>query len=56
MSTETSAKDLELAKELLEAKEKVKIEQDGVEVLLEHGNIAKARLVPNYDSIFAAKA
>ena len=29
------------------------IEQDGVEVPLEHGNIAKARLVPDYDSIFA---
>lgn len=33
---------------------KVRLEQDGVEVMLEHGNIAKARLVPNYDSIFAA--
>ena len=29
------------------------IEQDGVEVILEHGNIAKARLVPDYDGIFA---
>jgi ribosome maturation factor RimP len=36
--------------------EKVSIEQDGVEVILEHGNIAKARLVPDYDSIFADKA
>ena len=36
--------------------EKVTIEQDGVEVTLEHGNIAKARLVPDYDSIFAGKA
>jgi ribosome maturation factor RimP len=35
---------------------KVVIEQDGVEVTLEHGNIAKARLVPDYDSIFAGKA
>ncbi len=35
---------------------KVTIEQDGVEVTLEHGNIAKARLVPDYDSIFAGKA
>ena len=32
------------------------IEQDGSEVTLEHGNIAKARLVPDYDSIFAGKA
>ena len=31
------------------------IEQDGTEVKLEHGNIAKARLVPDYDSIFAAR-
>jgi ribosome maturation factor RimP len=31
---------------------RVKIEQDGVEVTLEHGNIAKARLVPDYDRIF----
>ena len=30
----------------------IKIEQDGVEVTLDHGNIAKARLVPDYDSIF----
>jgi len=34
----------------------VSIEQDGNEVSLEHGNIAKARLVPDYDSIFAGKA
>lgn len=34
----------------------VRIEQDGQEVELEHGNIAKARLVPDYDSIFAGKA
>ena len=33
----------------------VNIEQDGVEIRLEHGNIAKARLVPDYDSIFAGK-
>ena len=36
--------------------EKIAIEQDGVEVILEHGNIARARLVPDYDSIFADKA
>jgi len=36
--------------------EQVRIEQDGVEVTLEHGNIAKARLVPDYDSIFTAKS
>jgi ribosome maturation factor RimP len=34
---------------------KIRLEQDGVEVTLEHGNIAKARLVPDYDSIFAAR-
>jgi ribosome maturation factor RimP len=34
--------------------EQVLIEQDGKEVTLKHGNIAKARLVPDYDSIFAA--
>ena len=33
----------------------VNIEQDGVEVTLEHGNIAKARLEPDYTSIFAGK-
>jgi ribosome maturation factor RimP len=30
----------------------VRLEQDGNEVLLEFGNIAKARLVPDYDSLF----
>lgn len=30
----------------------VRIEQDGIEVSLEFGNIAKARLVPDYDSLF----
>lgn len=30
------------------------IDQDGVEVTLDLGNIAKARLVPDYDSIFTA--
>ena len=35
--------------------DRVHIEQDGEEVTLEHGNIAKARLVPDYDSIFAGK-
>ena len=34
---------------------RVNFEQDGVELALEHGNIAKARLVPDYDSIFTAK-
>jgi ribosome maturation factor RimP len=36
--------------------EQVHIEQDGVEVTLKHGNIAKARLVPDYDSMFAEKS
>ena len=36
--------------------EQVLIDQDGKEVTLKHGNIAKARLVPDYDSIFAAKS
>lgn len=31
----------------------IEIEQDGVAVILEHANIAKARLVPDYDRIFA---
>jgi len=35
---------------------KIRIEQDGAEVVLDHGNIAKARLVPDYSSIFAGKA
>jgi len=35
--------------------DKVDIEQDGTRVTLEHGNIAKARLVPDYDSILAGK-
>ncbi len=30
----------------------VRLEQDGNEVELEFGNIAKARLVPDYDSLF----
>ena len=30
----------------------VRLEQDGSEVSLEFGNIAKARLVPDYDSLF----
>ena len=34
----------------------VRIDQDGVEVTLDLGNIAKARLVPDYDSIFTARA
>jgi ribosome maturation factor RimP len=36
--------------------EQVVIDQDGTEVTLKHGNIAKARLVPDYDSIFAARS
>ena len=31
----------------------ITIEQDGNEVSLQHGNIAKARLAPDYDSILA---
>ena len=34
----------------------IRIDQDGVEVTLELSNIAKARLVPDYDSIFAVRA
>lgn len=34
----------------------VKVDQDGVEVTLPLENIAKARLVPDYDSIFAVRA
>lgn len=30
----------------------VRLEQDGSEVALDFGNIAKARLVPNYDRLF----
>lgn len=30
----------------------VRLDQDGTEVVLEFGNIAKARLVPDYDSLF----
>ena len=33
----------------------VNIDQDGTEISLEHGNIAKARLVPDYSGIFAGK-
>jgi ribosome maturation factor RimP len=32
--------------------ERVRIEQDGVEVALDISGIAKARLVPDYDSLF----
>ena len=32
----------------------VRIEQDGAEVTLEFGNIAKAKLVPDYENILAA--
>ncbi|MBT8050599.1 MAG: ribosome maturation factor RimP [Gammaproteobacteria bacterium] len=32
----------------------VTLEQDGAEVVLEMGNIAKARLVPDYEAILAA--
>jgi len=34
---------------------RVKLEQDGSEVLLEMSNIAKARLVPDYDKLFAKR-
>jgi ribosome maturation factor RimP len=34
----------------------VQIDQDGVKVTLDLGNIAKARLVPDYDNIFTAGA
>ncbi len=34
---------------------KVKMEQDGVEVTLDLGNIAKARLVPDYACLFAGR-
>jgi len=33
----------------------VKLEQDGAEVVLEMTNIAKARLVPDYDSLFTKR-
>ncbi len=33
----------------------VKMEQDGVEVTLDLGNIAKARLVPDYAGLFAGR-
>ena len=33
----------------------VKMEQDGVEVILDLGNIAKARLVPDYAGLFAGR-
>ncbi|MEE8496705.1 MAG: ribosome maturation factor RimP, partial [Xanthomonadales bacterium] len=33
----------------------VKMEQDGVEVTLDLGNIAKARLVPDYVDLFAGR-
>ena len=35
--------------------EQIKMEQDGSEVLLELGNISKARLVPDYDSLFVKR-
>jgi ribosome maturation factor RimP len=34
----------------------VKMEQDGVEVTLDLGNIAKARLVPDYAGLFAGRS
>ena len=33
----------------------VRLDQDGAEVMLEMGNIAKARLVPDYDNLFAKR-
>ena len=35
--------------------DQVKMEQDGVEVTLDLGNIAKARLVPDYTGLFAGR-
>lgn len=35
--------------------ELVRIDQDGVELKLEFGNIAKARLVPDYERMFAGR-
>ncbi len=37
------------------AEGRVTVEQDGAEVVLEMANVAKARLVPDYDAIMAAK-
>ena len=37
------------------ANDKVQLDQDGTEVELEPGNIAKARLVPDYDSLFTKR-
>jgi len=34
---------------------KVRLEQDGMEVELDMGNIAKARLAPDYDSLFVKR-
>jgi ribosome maturation factor RimP len=34
---------------------RVKLQQDGSEVVLEMSNIAKARLVPDYDNIFSKR-
>jgi ribosome maturation factor RimP len=34
---------------------KLRLDQDGAEVVLEMGNIAKARLVPDYDSLFTKR-
>lgn len=36
--------------------EQVRMDQDGVEVTLDLSNITKARLVPDYDNLFVAKA
>ncbi len=35
--------------------DQVKLNQDGLEVLLELGNITKARLVPDYDNLFTKR-
>jgi len=35
--------------------DRVKLELDGSEVLLEMGNVAKARLVPDYDNLFSKR-
>lgn len=35
--------------------DQVRLEQDGAEVFLDLGNIAKARLVPDYDNLFTKR-
>ena len=35
--------------------DRIKLDVDGMEVLLDTGNVAKARLVPDYDNLFAKR-